>query len=620
MREADQQVDQEDGPAENPNPRPISLELPGLLRAPITSNSCIFQHCLNESRRRIPENIRFRMLCRYSYYVPEITRVCNEHMEQNLWHLLPLQDSSSEEFTAVQIMDIVSTLQRHITQDYINFEQYENMAPDEFHTWTGIIQDQFAELMEGLPSLRSVNKKNTILAAVLVKLRTGDSNARLANIFKCGESTFQRWLQIGRDALLQDFVPLNLGYNHITRENVAQRNTLIPNHLFGNPFNPEDERKAITICDGTYIYLQKSTNYFFQRQSYSHHKYRNLLKPFLLVCCDGHIIEVIGPYAAVTSDAEIMNDMIKNVDNAFLWFFRTGDVFILDRGFRDSVANLESCGYTPHMPATKYRNETQLTTDQANKSRLITICRWVVEVVNGRFKRDFRLLRNIYNNRAAKNMFDYFRIAAAILNKYHVVIESNPHASDILEIINEKINTPNVLAELVNRHNYNRRRAQFTLMTADMPDFADFPRLSEDDLLLFALGIYQLKQAKSYYGEHILQNGSFSIELSNEMPNEHLEQLEGTDLWMIRGRLQSRHVRARQYYTYIVIDRTSSGRSAIRHYYCTCVIGKRTIGCCSHIMCIIWYMSYARHLQVLLPPALGLENIIVVPDEDDILV
>ncbi|CAK1577955.1 unnamed protein product [Parnassius mnemosyne] len=518
-------------------------------------------------------------------------------------------------------MTIVSMLQRHITEEILDFEQYENIAPAEFHTWTGLTQDQFTELLDSLPSLRTKKNKRTLLAAVFhFKLRTGDSNARLANIFKCSETAFHTWLKIGRNALLEDFVPLNVGFDHISREYVAHRNLFLPNNLFGNPSSPEDERKAITICDGTYIYLQKSGNYFFQRKSYSHHKYRNLLKPFLLVSCDGHIIEVNGPYAATTSDADIMNDMLNNADSAFHWFYRSGDVFILDRGFRDSARNLESCGYVQHMPQTKYPNETQLTTDQANKSRLVTICRWVVEVVNGRFKRDFRLLRNVYNNRALPSMFEYFKIAAAMINRFHVLIEDNPNAAAILEIIHQRINMQNRLADLVIRHNYNRRRAQFTLMTADMPEFVDFPRMDENELLLFALGVYQLKQAKSFYGEHVLDNGAFTIELSNELSNEDLAELQGNDLWMIRGRLQSRHVRARQYYVYIIIDRFLSGRQAIAHYYCSCIIGKRTIGCCSHIMCIIWYMSHARHLPAITPPAYGLENIIVVPDDDDFIV
>lgn len=159
IRDVEEQVGQEDNQPVNTNPIPTSLDLPGLLRAPNTSNSCLFQHCVNESRRRIPEN----MLCRYSYFVPESARVCSEHLEQNLWHLLLLQDNASKEFTAAQIRSIVSILQRYITQNIIDFEQYENMTPDEFYT--------FAELLEDLPRLRSVNKRKSILAAVLVKNR-----------------------------------------------------------------------------------------------------------------------------------------------------------------------------------------------------------------------------------------------------------------------------------------------------------------------------------------------------------------------------------------------------------------------------------------------------------------
>ncbi|OWR49994.1 hypothetical protein KGM_213999 [Danaus plexippus plexippus] len=176
-------------------------------------------------------------------------------------------------------MTLMSMLQNQIKEEILDFEQYENIAPAQFHTWTGLTQVQFTELL---------------------------------------------------DSLAKDFVPLNVGFDHISREDLAHRNLFLPNNLFENPSNPENERKAITIFDGTYIYLQKSGNYFFQRKSYSHHKYRNLLKPFLLVSCDGHIIEVNGPYAATTSDPDIMNNMLNNADSAFHWFYRSGDVFILD--------------------------------------------------------------------------------------------------------------------------------------------------------------------------------------------------------------------------------------------------------------------------------------------------
>ncbi|KOB67881.1 Uncharacterized protein OBRU01_19118, partial [Operophtera brumata] len=330
-----------------------------------------------------------------------------------------MQDNLVEEFTTSQIFHALTILKNHITSDFLNFEEYEGITPLEFHTWTSITRQQFSSLLENVSSLNNRRNKKTILAAVLTKMRTGDSNARLASIFKTSESTFQRMLNEGREALLVDYVPSRLGYDHMSREEV----------------------------------------------------YRNLLKPMLYVCCDGHIIEVSGPHAATTSDAVIMNNTIDDEEGLIHWFYRPGDVFILDRGFRDSKGPLEDYGYAVHMPETKHPRETQLTTDQANKSRCVTICRWVVEVINGRFKRDFRLLRIDHSNRALSYMMDYFRIAAALLNDFHVLIDNNVHANEFLNIINERISQPNRLADLVIRNNYNRRRAHFQPMAANMPEF-----------------------------------------------------------------------------------------------------------------------------------------------------
>lgn len=620
VREANQQPE-DDVPnivtIDNPQPSSM-LTLPGYVRVPSSERTCVFMHCQGTTRRMIPEDIVLRLLVRYNLYVCENNRVCQDHLQQNVWHELAVQDNLLQEFTAAHIVRAFEVMKKHISVGLLNFEHYENIDPKEIHTWTGLTYDQFENLLQHTPSLDNVNKKKTILATLLVKLRTGDSNLRLASIFKTSEATISRMLKKARECLLQDFVPLHLGYGHMNREDVVLRNLTVPETLFGNPENPINERKAITICDGTYIYIQKSSNYFFQRESYSNHKYRNLVKPFLIVCCDGHIIDVSGPHAARTSDAQIMNNILSNEtdqgDGVFNWFFREGDILIVDRGFRDATENLRSHGYVVHMPETRHANQTQLTTQQANKSRLITITRWVVEVINGRFKRDFRLLRNIYINLSLEYMIEYFRIAAALLNAYHRVIEDNPRAETFLQIIQERLAVPNTLADLVIRHNYNRRRTVFRTMSANLPEFDDLPRLTEEDLILLSLGIYQLKQAISYYGEHMNENGAFLIELGESLPASDVRELGGGDLCIIRGRIQSRHVRAKTYYVYVGFDRTLNGRHAISHYYCTCNIGKRTVGCCSHVMCIVWYITYARHEPYISPPALFLEDILIRPD------
>ncbi|KOB71319.1 Vacuolar protein sorting-associated protein 13C [Operophtera brumata] len=146
--------------------------------------------------------------------------------------------------------------------------------------------------------------------------------------------------------------------------------------------------EAIVICDATYIFIQKSSNFSFQKDTYSLHKYRNLLKPFLFVTCDGHIVHVYEPYSARKSDGAILNGLLKGPGSVWHWFFEVNDIFILDRGFRDSIPLV----YVGVMPESKTRGATQLTAIQANKSRMCTICRWPVEIVNGRLKHDFKIV------------------------------------------------------------------------------------------------------------------------------------------------------------------------------------------------------------------------------------
>ena len=119
-----------------------------------------------------------------------------------------------------------------------------------------------------------------------------------------------------REILLQDFVPRNLGINQINREELLLRNLTIPRSLFGD----DNNLKTILICDGTYIYINKSSNYTFQKETYSLHKYRNLVKPFLLVASDGYIVDCYGPYKATTSDAQIMSALFEEQSPLHFFF------------------------------------------------------------------------------------------------------------------------------------------------------------------------------------------------------------------------------------------------------------------------------------------------------------
>ena len=168
------------------------------------------------------------------------------------------------------------------------------------------------------------------------------------------------------------FVPEFLGFPHIEREEVIESHTRpLAKELFTRTMT---ENPAILVLDGTYIYVQKSGNFSFSRRSYSLHKHRPLVKLMLVVTTTGYIVSVLGPYLADSknSDANILNHMIRSNAEQMKEWVQEGDIFVVDRGFRDSGEVLNDLGITMEMPTFLPKGATQLQTKDANCSRLVT--------------------------------------------------------------------------------------------------------------------------------------------------------------------------------------------------------------------------------------------------------
>ena len=79
------------------------------------------------------------------------------------------------------------------------------------------------------------------------------------------------------ETLLNDFVPYHIGFQHIYRETVHRyHQTSMASQLMTDHNN-----LVVIVMDGTYLFLQKSSNNKFQRFLFSMHKYRNLIKPMI---------------------------------------------------------------------------------------------------------------------------------------------------------------------------------------------------------------------------------------------------------------------------------------------------------------------------------------------------
>jgi hypothetical protein len=141
--------------------------------------------------------------------------------------------------------------------------------------------DQFNHLLSNISSIRKsrIRTIRVALAIFLVKMRLGLSNTVLASMFHLkNKRTVSRIIHSTARALQEHFVPKHLGFQHIDREIVLQKHqTSIASELM-----TESDDQVIIVMDGTYLFVQKSSDNNFQRRSFSMHKHRHLIKPMII--------------------------------------------------------------------------------------------------------------------------------------------------------------------------------------------------------------------------------------------------------------------------------------------------------------------------------------------------
>jgi hypothetical protein len=171
---------------------------------------------------------------------------------------------------------------------------------------------------------------------------------------------------------MSDFVPHNLGFQHVSREDVIQMHTReLAKDLLTTGFTTDP---AILVLDGTYVYIQKSSNFSFARRSYSLYKHRPLLKPMMIVTTTGYIVSILGPHLSdsTNNDASILKHMIHcNTEELRTWL-KEDDIFVVDRGFRDAGEVLKDIGIKMEMPSFMPKGAKQLSTHDSNISRVVT--------------------------------------------------------------------------------------------------------------------------------------------------------------------------------------------------------------------------------------------------------
>src|SRR5699024_11170346 len=125
-------------------------------------------------------------------------------------------------------------------------------------------------------------------------------------------------------------------------------------------------------------------------------------------------------------------------------------------------------------------------------------------------------------------------------------------------------------------------------------------------------GSYQVKMAISYYAEHIKPDGRYHFWIEKDSsdldysavgidyPKDHLK--------LFKARMDSRHMGSVKYHLFVLLNTDKEGLNAIEEHFCTCKVGRRTVGCCAHVACLIWYLAYGCYQDQISLPAKSLSS------------
>lgn len=566
------------------SPKSIQLGIPA---TPRSHKYCVVCKKSGNNRNHlivVPEKARTQAFVETGIFIDSRNRSCKSHIYMSYFNkasLCLLQSSKQTDvFSRSDITNLTTNIRKMMkASSYLNFDIPSLIDDEDYTNLLGINRDQFSVLADELRLIRNSLSRSvrTCLAVFLMKLKTGLPNKVLSILFRLKKHQVQRIIHSARLSLMTEFVPNYLGFGHISHEDFCQQHTTtVAKTLFTN-----ESSQAVIILDGTYVYIQKSSNYRFQRQSYSLHKHRSLVKPMVIVASDGYILSVLGPYLADyhNNDAAITKHLFKhNLEKINDWM-EENDVCIVDRGFRDAVEFLEDHGYNVKMPFYLNKNSKQHTTEEANKSRLVTKVRWVVESTNGRIKQ-FRMLDKVVPNTLSKYIGDFVRIACALLNRFRGPVTTLDEKTE--KIANEmmhKAKMDNELKVFLEDNGLITKRSDYKSL--ESADIMDFPQLTLDDLRTITMGIYQLKQAPCYTKDHLNEDGQYELLVFKET--------EG----LIKVKIQSRHSKNTTYTLWI--QYIPSSDKPIAGWYCTCKVGSRVVGCCAHIASVLWFLGFERY-------------------------
>jgi hypothetical protein len=577
------------------------LEYNGEINIPIPrtrteKRGCLFKCERADTPTKVPISAIVQILSSLLIIIPKGTQVCAKHLTHDRSKFLPSDIHKVKNQVQFNTTSLNGTQVRNLVESLI-FEPdityatapFDLMSDFQIQQATGFNRQTFDDLTGLIRTDRHDSAPSTVLGVYLNFLYTADSSRKIAARFELAYSTINKYITLARKYIKDGLTNFNLGISTITRADLIANNSDFARILYklGNT-------KVCTVWDGTYLYLPKSNVFQFQKATFGGQKKTNYVKPMTACSPNGKILDLFGPNSDEFFKGEEFDGtmMLKIMEEQ--WFkdlFRPGDVFVLDRGFKNAVPELKKRLFEVYIPCDIPKGQ-QLTWKQANANRFCTSVRWIVEAVNMILKR-FKFFQHRIDIHQYPHLKEDARNIAAIHNKYGKMrLRANEEQE--AEKIERNSKKPNKLQSLVT-HLHKKIAIFFKLDASDLEFY--FPILTGRDMKILGSS-YGLKLVNSYFYNHLYNNdGKYEISVMKE--EEELDYasagIEIIDPCLIRGKFDSRHSNSKSYHQYVLVDKSVDGLESIKEHYCTCSSGARTVEPCAHVLTLIWYLGYARY-------------------------
>lgn len=418
----------------------VILEIPSTVKS---HSHCIICPHEKTNIRKVTEEVQIDFLIRTGIWISDHSRLCVGHFNDDNtikkdYEELIMTHCETSKWKGKEVTSLINNLRNTALRKHPNlFEKIDDINDLNCKNMTGLSIQQFKTLLEAIPSLKKLPQRipSVMLAVYLFRMKNAAPLKLISTLF--GIESFQRVARMvneTRKCLTNDIASKFIGLNNAKREEmIRSHTTIISKTILKSP------NSLITIWDGTYAYCQKSSNYLVQKKLWSDQKKRPLCKPFIGITTDGYYLDVFDVYDATSNDASIMKDLLAK--ESFSNYFNKGDIFVVDRGFRDAISKIEEHGFKAEMPAFIPPKEKQLTCKEANRSRKVTKIRYAVEVAIGKLKSHFRFFDKVIQNKNLPQVHEDLRISAAILNLFFIPILSDVENEEMIskKYLKEKI-------------------------------------------------------------------------------------------------------------------------------------------------------------------------------------